>query len=288
MILTAPVDRQVKDPARRGKVLEGVLSEILQRHIHQPRRRLAHQHLPAVSRRAQPRGVVHVDPPIIAVSYPRGAAVHPHPHPQLAAVRPTVRLQGTLRHSRRPDRLTRIGKRHEEGVALRVDLHPVMGQPHLAQQPMVGDEHLSVRLPERMQQPGGPLDVREQQSHHTHRKIHVPGGPHQRNRNPGYTPDGSDHLGPARSSGSPIRSASTSACCGRGVGGSGTAVLLCSLERGIRRIAQQDSFGFFEPVVERGGFKEGHQQARRVDDLAPLDRAACRFAAGEVCVGDIA
>ena len=60
-----------------------------------------------------------------------------------------------------------------------------------------------------------------------------------------------------------------------------------ALERGIGRVTDKNGFGFFEPVVECGGFKEGHQQTRRIDCLAPLDGAACRGAAGEVCVGDL-
>ena len=66
-----------------------------------PLGRLADDHLPAVRRRADPRGAVHVHPDIVPAHHPRLARVQPHPDPQRHSARPRARGQRPLRGDRR-------------------------------------------------------------------------------------------------------------------------------------------------------------------------------------------
>ena len=61
------------------------------------------------------------------------------------------------------ERSARVDKRDEEAVPLRVDLDAAVQRERRPQQPAVIGQGLRVPLAERVQQPGRPLDVGEQE-----------------------------------------------------------------------------------------------------------------------------
>jgi hypothetical protein len=100
-----PRDHEVKQGPRGGEVLEGVLAEILHVGVgHEGSGRRAEQDLPAVRGRAEPRGVVNVDPPVGAVVLLGLAGVKRDPDADRTAVRLGVTGQGMLGAGRRRHR----------------------------------------------------------------------------------------------------------------------------------------------------------------------------------------
>ena len=94
----------------------------------------------------------------------RLGGVDPHPHAELAPVRPRVAGEGALPVARRADRVSRPGESDEEGVTLRVDLVPSEPGEGLPQEPSVIIEHHGVRLSaEISKQPSRALDIGEQE-----------------------------------------------------------------------------------------------------------------------------
>ena len=81
-------------------------------------------------------------------------------------------LERPLCLRRRRQRVLRAPKRHEEGIALRVHLDTAVRSEHLPQQAPMLREHLSVLVAELVQQPGGTLNIREQERDRAGRLAH--------------------------------------------------------------------------------------------------------------------
>jgi hypothetical protein len=91
--------------------------------------------------------------------------VQPHPNPQRAAVRPVFLGQAPLRGHRRTDALGGDAEYCEEGVALGPDLAAPLRFQDPPDDFRVAILDRSVPLAELLEQPGGPLDVCEQERH---------------------------------------------------------------------------------------------------------------------------
>src|SRR3954453_10874230 len=68
-------------------------------------------------------------------------------------------------------RVRRPRERHEECVTLRIDLETVVGRTGRAHDPAVMVECIAVPVAELVQQPRRPLDVREEERHHSTREF---------------------------------------------------------------------------------------------------------------------
>jgi hypothetical protein len=86
-------------------------------------------------------------------------------------LRPLVSRESALTVDRGCHGVLGASKRDEEGVALRVDLAPVVGGERLAQDPLVLLERLAVPLAELLQQPSRALDVGEEEGDGADRKL---------------------------------------------------------------------------------------------------------------------
>jgi hypothetical protein len=84
-----------------------------------------------------------------------------HPHTDGRAAWPGMLGDRRLRVDRRRDGATRIGKCHEETVALRVHFDAAVTDERLAQEPPVIREHACIGVAELVQQARRPLDVRK-------------------------------------------------------------------------------------------------------------------------------
>ena len=102
--------------------------------------------------------------------------VQPHAHADGERLGPVVRRQGALPLRCRPHRVAGAGKRDEEGVTLRVDLHAACVRERVPEQSTLCLEGLSVVLPERFEQPRRALDVGEQERDGARRKVAPHGG----------------------------------------------------------------------------------------------------------------
>ena len=97
--------------------------------------------------------------------------MHPHPYPQLRAVGPFVRSESALRIGRRHNRILRTPERHEERVALRVDLLSVVLRERGPQDAVVVSTCRSVALTELLQQSRRALDVGKEEGDRSMRKL---------------------------------------------------------------------------------------------------------------------
>src|SRR5215218_1266009 len=91
---------------------------------------------------------------------------------------PNVTAENLLTLSRGLNRLIGAAEGVEERVSLRVDLMSVVLREHLAQQPLVLRQYLAVAVAELPNQPGRPLNVREDKRHRAARQISHPGTKH--------------------------------------------------------------------------------------------------------------
>jgi len=107
-------------------------------------------------------GPVDVDPQVVVAPEPPFAGVHPHPHPQGAAVRPRVRGERPLGGDRGPDRPRGRGEHREEGVPLGTELPASSGGDGLPHEPHVVVLNGAVAVAQLLEELGGPLDVGEQ------------------------------------------------------------------------------------------------------------------------------
>ena len=128
-------------------------------------RRLREQHLPAVAGGRDPRRPMHVEPHVSLVGPERLTRVQPHPHPHRATRKRDLRLRGG-RHC-----IGRTRESDEEGVALRVDLDPLVPLPSVAQSTAVLGKHLRIPVAQLLEQPRRPLDVGEEERHRPGRKL---------------------------------------------------------------------------------------------------------------------
>jgi hypothetical protein len=134
--------------------------------VQQVASRLRREHLPAVRCAHHTRGAMDVRADVAPVADDRLAGVDADPDSDRAA---GERRDGLLG---RRYCLPRRGERHEERVALGVDLDPAVPGESLAEHAAVLLEHVGVALcAELVEQPRRALDVREEQRHGAGRKL---------------------------------------------------------------------------------------------------------------------
>ena len=139
---------------------------------HDRARCLGQQHLPAAPDGGDARGTYDVEPGIALVTDGRLAGVQAEPQTDRYALRPRLVLVRALDLDSRRHRVARARKRVEEGVALRVDLLPVMRPERLAHDAPMGTEHLGVSsVTEALEQRGAALDVAEHERDGSRRKV---------------------------------------------------------------------------------------------------------------------
>ena len=124
------------------------------------------QHLAAVRRRGDPRRAVHLRGGVLAAARVREAGVQAHPDQRAGLrYRPCVVGQCPLRLGARGQRVARVRERDEQRVALAEQGGTAAGGQRATQQPAVLGEHAAVPGTEHPRQPGGALDVGEQERH---------------------------------------------------------------------------------------------------------------------------
>ena len=124
---------------------------------------LGHDDLPAVRRRSDPSGAMHVQPDVAVVDHGRGSGVKPDADPHRLVTRPRVRRHETLALDRRLGRVGGTLEDEEQAVSLAVDLLPAERTERLAHEPPVVGQQRPVRVTQAMQQLGGILDVGERE-----------------------------------------------------------------------------------------------------------------------------
>jgi hypothetical protein len=133
---------------------------------------LGDQHLPAM------RGGLHPGAPVdrrvvglVAAARPRLPGVQPHPHPQHGPRRPRLTAQPELARAGRLDRGHRAGKDGEHTVPLAAggDHHPAMVFDDAGHQTVVALQRHLHRLRHALPQPGGTLDIGQQERHRPRR-----------------------------------------------------------------------------------------------------------------------
>ena len=160
------VRAELVQPLRLGQVFQSVLTEVAHEHplVEQRPRRLAQQHLAAVSSGHHPRRAVHVEPDVLGRVEDRLSRVDPHPDPDRPALERAHRLLDG--RDRRPGGRKRV----EEGVALLVDL--VAGRERLAHDPAMLGQGVAVSLlAELAQETRRPLDIGEDERDRARRLL---------------------------------------------------------------------------------------------------------------------
>ena len=168
------LDDQLVEALRAGQVLEPMVAQVvhLEALVQQRPGGLREQHLPAVRGRHHPRGVVDVQPHVVAPDDARLAGVQAHPHPDLGVRRPGVLGERALALGGRSSRVARRGEHDEEGVALAAHVVAVVPFEGLAEQAPVLRQEVGVRVgTDALQQPGRRLDVAEQQGDRAARRF---------------------------------------------------------------------------------------------------------------------
>ncbi len=164
-----PVDDQVVEALGADQVLEPMLPQVPERHpfgeppLHQGPGGVRHDDLPPVGRPGDAGSAVDVDAHVVAPARGALARVQPDADPKGIALGPGVSSQRPLDLDRGPDSPRRAGEHHEEGVPLRADLHAAAMGDGSANDRVVLLLHRRVSLPQLLEQPGGALDVREQE-----------------------------------------------------------------------------------------------------------------------------
>ena len=159
------LDLELVDALGRAQVLEPVRAEVAYLVVDERASRLRKQYLAAVADGCDARASVHVDSDVSLLGYTRLAGVEPHPD----ADRPIG--QAALGVHGRGSRVRRPRERHEERVTLRIDLDTVVGRTGRAHDPAMIVERIAVPVAELVQQPRRPLDVREEERHHSTREL---------------------------------------------------------------------------------------------------------------------
>src|SRR2546430_13945652 len=120
--------KELEEPFGLLQILETMLAEIAKLDLRpeQASGRLRDEHLSAVPRGADARSAMHVEADVPFLGAGRLAGVDAHPHAHRAPG------EGALRVARRRDSSTRLCKRHEECVALRIDLDSAVRSDRMA------------------------------------------------------------------------------------------------------------------------------------------------------------
>src|SRR5205823_7968551 len=112
---------ELVDPLRRGQILEAVIAEVSQALCAcKLTRRPGNEDLAAVPGRGDARGAVHVDADVALVREQRLPGVETHPHADGASSGSMARL------GRRIEGIRGLRYGEEEGVNLRIHLHPAV------------------------------------------------------------------------------------------------------------------------------------------------------------------
>ena len=134
-------------------------------------RALGDDHLAAVGRGGDPRGSVHVDADVVAVGDQRLAGVDAHAHPQRQPPGQRLRVERACELLAAASASRGVGECDEEAVALRVDLDTAVPRERARSRRRWSAQDLRVAVAERVQEPGRPFDVREEERDPARRKI---------------------------------------------------------------------------------------------------------------------
>ena len=117
-------------------------------------------------------------PDVVVAAQRAEPRVDAHPDADFRAVGPRRRVQGALRVDGRRDRRGCLGEQLEEGIALRPTLDPGVPRERVAEDGVVPLEELGIGgRPEVLDEPGRPLDVREQEGDRAGREWALTHGP---------------------------------------------------------------------------------------------------------------
>ncbi len=165
------VDRHVVEALSVVEVLETVRPEIPERHcvgenlLDQSTSGPRDQDLAPIGRRGDPSREVHVDAKVVVAAQDALAGVHPHPDQERSPPWPLVAREGALSGNSGQKSAGRPREHREEGVPLGADLHAVAFGDGLPHQRGVVVLDAAVLLAELLEQPGGSLNIREQEGH---------------------------------------------------------------------------------------------------------------------------
>ena len=114
---------------------------------------------------------------MIPAAHPHLPGMQPHPHPQSTTGRPHLTFQPKLTHPGRLHRRHRAVKDSKETVTLptRGDHRPAMPLDHLSQQPIMPLQRHLHRLRLGLPQPGGTLNVGQQECQCPRRQLRAVG-----------------------------------------------------------------------------------------------------------------
>ena len=171
------LDHELREALRPLDVLQTSLAEVADRNprrelvLDELARRRREQHLPAVARGPDARGLVDAHADVALLTHSGLAGVQAHAHLDLYAFGPSVRMEVALRRHCGPDRVFPAWEGDEERVALRVDLVAPVSRRGLADDALVLGEHFCVvraDLPEQLRRP---FDVGEEEGDRSARKL---------------------------------------------------------------------------------------------------------------------
>ena len=119
-----------------------------------------------MARRHDPCRLVHIQPHVLWWRHDRLAGVQPHPYSGRLLVRPLCPRERLLRLDGRRYALVCTRKGDKEGVSFDIDLVAAMPLKRIPQQPTMQVKSLGITsMAKPLQQPSGPLDIREQHRH---------------------------------------------------------------------------------------------------------------------------
>ena len=157
---------QLEQALGRREVLQTVLTQVANSLAgDEVARRLRQENLPAVPGGGNARRAVNVDADVALLGCDRLARVEPHAHSDRAAAERRLPVGGGR------DRIGGARERHEERVALRVDLDAAVPRESLPQHTTVLAQQLRVTHAMLVQQPRRPLDIRKQERHRPRRQV---------------------------------------------------------------------------------------------------------------------
>ena len=157
---------QLEQALGRREVLQTVLTQVANSLAgDEVARRLRQENLPAVPGGSNARRAVNVDADVALLGCDRLARVEPHAHSD----RPVAERRLPVGGGR--DRIGGARERHEERVALRVDLDAAVPRESLPQHTTVLAQQLRVTHAMLVQQPSRPLDIRKQERHRPRRQV---------------------------------------------------------------------------------------------------------------------
>ena len=162
-------DLELVDALWSSEVLEPMRSQVehadalRQPRLHQRACRVRDEDLAAVACAGDARGTVHIQAHVVGAAQPPFSGVQAHAHADRGSLGPAVRRQPTLRAGARLYRAIRAGEGRKKHSAKTRCLDAAAVRDRVADDPaMVGKDGL-VSVTKRLEEPGGALDVREQE-----------------------------------------------------------------------------------------------------------------------------